>query len=244
MNPHNVSDELLNAFLDNELAASDKSRLFQLFEHDATLKAQACDMHNLKELMQHAYPIADHQPDTAAKHRYGRIPVYSYCLAASLAFLIFGGAVLWMLTTQATVQSYQKIISLVTTLQNTRMHDNPSKIILQIGNSSLVRQKMALDEAENLLQTYQTTGHPLELEIIANGGGLDLLRSRRSHYIDRLEAMQSKYSHLHFYACNLTLKSLQKAGVEVHLLPGTRIAASALSEISKRIREGWDYVRV
>ena len=244
MKDQNISDELLHSFLDNELTESDKSRLFQILEQDDPLKAHVCEMHNLKELLQHAYPVTASpaaQTDKLPRRRFG---LYSYCLAASLAFLVFGSAICWMFTTQNSVASYQKTAFLIKTIQDNNIAADPSKIIVQVSNSNPVRIKMALDEAESLLKSYRENRQPLELEIIANGGGLDLLRADRPAFKSRLTTMQAKYENLHVYACNLSLNALQKTGIDVHLLPETLIATSALGEISKRVKEGWDYVRV
>ncbi|HET9113297.1 MAG TPA: hypothetical protein VFN66_05455 [Burkholderiales bacterium] len=244
MKDQNISDELLHSFIDNELTESDKSRLFQILEQDDQLKARVCEMHNLKELLQHAYPDTSPpaiQTDKPLRRRFG---LYSYCLAASLAFLVLGSAICWTFTTQNSVASYKKTASLIKTIQDNNIAADPSKIIVQVSNSNPVRIKMALDEAENLLKTYRENRQPLELEIIANGGGIDLLRAGRSPYSNRLATMQAKYENLHVYACNLSLTALQKTGIDVRLLPETLIATSALGEISKRVKEGWDYVRV
>lgn len=243
MKNQNISDEELNSFIDNELTASDKNRLFEAFEQNAQIKARACEMHNLKELMQHAYTDTSNNaaPD---KPRRSWFTFTSYCLAASLAFIVVGSAVIWMFTTQNASASYHKVASLIKTIQSDNIAADPSKIIVQVSNSNPIRIKTALDEAENLLKMYQETNQPFELEIIANGGGLDLLRTDRSSFKNRLARMNAKYPNLHIYACSISIEALQKKGVQVKLLPKTLIATSALGEISKRVKEGWDYVRV
>lgn len=244
MENKNVSDELLNAFLDNELAETDRSKLFQAFEQDETLKTRACELHNLKELMQHAYPLGPAEEPRPVKHRHIWRRMYLQGLAASLMLLLFGGSSGWILSADASAKSYPKVTHLINTIQNDNFAEEPDKIIVQVSNSNPVRLKAALDESENLLETYRATKRPLQMEIIANGGGLDLLRAGVSPYEKRLATMRAKYQNLHFYACNLTINSLKKNGVKVRLLPDTGIATSAFDEINNRVRQGWDYVRV
>ncbi len=244
MNNEYISDEELNSFIDNELTASDKNRLFEAFELDERVKTRACEMHNLKELMQHAYRDTSNSAAATGKPQRRWFVFSSYCLAASLAFIVFGSAVFWMFATQHASASYFKVASLIKTIQSDNIAADPSKIIVQVSNSNPIRIKMALDEAENLLKTYQQNRQPFELEIIANGGGLNLLRTDRSPFKNRLARMNARYPNLHIYACSISIEALQKKGVQVKLLPKTLIATSALGEISKRVKEGWDYVRV
>ncbi|MDA8328292.1 MAG: hypothetical protein M0Z83_04890 [Betaproteobacteria bacterium] len=244
MENKNVSDELLNAFIDNELADTDRSKLFHAFEQDETLKTRACELHNLKELIQHAYPASATPVHNPAKQRSIWRRIYLQGLAASLMLLLFGGSSGWILSADATAKSYPKVTHLINTIQSNNIAEEPDKIIVQVSNSNSVRLKAALDESENLLETYRTSKRPLQLEVIANGGGLDLLRAGVSPYENRLATMRAKYQNLHFYACNLTINALQNKGIKVRLLPDTGIATSAFDEINNRVRQGWDYVRV
>jgi hypothetical protein len=40
------------------------------------------------------------------------------------------------------------------------------------------------------------------------------------------------------------VERLREKGIEVRLLPGTRVASSALDQIVTRMGQGWSYVRV
>jgi intracellular sulfur oxidation DsrE/DsrF family protein len=40
------------------------------------------------------------------------------------------------------------------------------------------------------------------------------------------------------------VERLREKGLVVHLLPGTRVASSALEQIVTRMSQGWSYVRV
>lgn len=239
-----ISDEELNAFTDRELAAEEHNAMFDAFEQDASLKERACELHNLKKMIQHAYPTSGKTTKPMQLMPTQWRPIISRCLAASLALLVFGATAGHMIPVDASPHTYPKVTRLIKTIQSNNIGAEPDKIIVQVSNSNPVRLKAALDESENLLNTYQQTQRPLDLEIIANGGGLDLLRKGVSPYETRVMHMQKQYQNLHFYACNISIDNLKKHGVSVNLLPNTGIATSALDEINKRVRQGWDYVRV
>ena len=244
MNRHdNISDELLYAFIDNELEPEDRDRLFSAINQDDALKNRACDVHEMKKMLRHAYELPQTPTNSGVRKLSGRQRFYLQGLAASLALLLFGGASGWMFSSAMASTGLPKVARLIKTIQSDTNVEEPDKIIVQASDANPVRLKAALDETENLLDHYKQAHRPLEMEIIANGGGIDLLRDGISPFERRVNAMQAKYPNLHFYACNETVAALQQTGVVVRLLPNIGLATSALDEINKRVRQGWDYVR-
>ncbi len=238
-----VSDELLNSFVDNELETGEQARLFTSIEQDAALKQRVCDLHGLKKMMQHAYPlppVSMNRPGRRIRPLPGTMTQY---VLGMLVLLLVGGSSGWMLSDANTMNSVSRTSRLLKTIQSGSMAQNPDKIIVQVSNANPIRLKAALDETENLLDTYRRNRQPLEVEILANGNGLDLLRSDVSPFRQRVGLMQARYPNLEFYACNQSIASLQAQGIKVRLLPDIRLAGSALEEINRRVRQGWDYVR-
>ena len=242
MKIHNVSDELLNAFVDNELEPAERDHLFNAIEQDDALKTRACDLNELKKILQHAYTLPAGASPTR-KIRNWRT-AWHQALAASLLLLLFGGTSGWVISANINPPISPKVTHLIKTIQSNNIAEDPDKIIVQVSNANPVRLEAALDETETLLRSYQRKHHPLTMEIIANGGGLDLLRVGISPFAQRVMRMKSEYPNLHFYACSQTVMALRNKGIDVQLLPNTELASSALDEIDKRVRQGWDYVRI
>lgn len=244
INNHTVSDELLNSFVDNELTADEKSELFDGIDRDEALKARVCELRGMKEMVQHAYQQqpAPRKHSTFTKQR--DWAHFTQTLAASLLLLLLGGASGWAFSAKHDATKYHKILSLLQIIQDNDIQKEPGKIIVQVSDANPLRLKTALDETENLLKSYKQANQNLKIEIIANGGGLDLLRADVSPYKTRIGLMQAKYPNLDVVVCNQSINALQKNGVVVQLLPNIRTASSALDEISMRLQQGWDYVRV
>lgn len=236
----NVSDELLNSFVDNELETDEKSEILDTIGRDAALKERVCELRGLKEMVQHAYPAHMRPP---AKKLHPRLP-YIQSLAACLFLLLLGGASGWFISAWSGSKSDSKMLQLLQAMQNNDIANEPDKIIVHVSNSNPVRLKTALDETESLLETYKRANRQLKVEIIANGGGVDLLRSDVSPYGARIGLMKAKYPNLDYLVCSQTVNNLRKKGVIMHLLPHTGMASSAVDEINKRLLQGWDYVRV
>jgi len=236
-----VSDEFLNAFVDNQLESTEKSMAFDAIDKDEALKERVCDLRGLKEMVQHAYhqpPLGQHSP----VRRQRSWPPYSQALAACLMLMI-GAASGWFGHVWSGGDSDREMTRLFQTAQNNDFSDEPRKIIVQVSSSNPTRLKSALDETENLLDSYRKENRHLQIEIIANSSGAALLRSDVSPYVARLGMMKAKYPNLDLVVCSQTLDKLRAQGVNVQLLPQTTIAPSAAQQIKKRLREGWDYVR-
>ena len=232
-----VSDELLNAFVDNELDAEEKSRLLNHMVEDASgqLRERVCQLWQLKELVRSAYP----QPEKALPSRnkrggtaFGR---YSQALAASL-MLTLGTALGWFAHEGGQRTSAGQNLA--------ARQSAEGKVILHLASSDPGKLKAALDEAEELSQRRDRTGSPVQVELVANEGGLTLFRADVSPYARRIESMNKTHENITFIACNNTIGTLRKAGVEVKLLPHVEVSPSVIDEILTRVQHGWTYVRI
>jgi len=243
MKPNNtISDEFLNAFVDDQLVSTEKGQAFDMIEQDASLKERVCDLRGLKEVMQHAYQAPPTLKKSPAKGL-PEWPPFFQALAAGL-LLFIGGASGWFTHAWTSPESDRTMIHMLQASQRNNFGVEPKKIIVHVGTSNPVRLKTALDETENLLHSSQQNHQELEVEIVANGTGIDLLRSGISPYSQRIAQLQEKYPNLALIACSQTLSKLQERGLSVHLLPHTGVAPSAVDQITKRVQQGWDYIKV
>lgn len=239
---NNISDEFLNAFVDNQLEPEEKGHAFDVIGRDEALRASVCELRELKEMVQHAYQHPPVPKQSSGKRL--RSPFQLQSLAACLLLLMVGGISGWFMSDLTGAQPGHEIVHLFQAISRNDTGAEPNKIMVYVGNANPVRLKTALDESESLLETYQRINQKLQVEIIANDSGVDLLRAGVSPYAQRIARMQAKYPNLSLVACTQTLNKLQRRGVAVHLLPNIKSVFSAADEIKKRLEEGWDYVRV
>lgn len=242
LNDNNISDEFLNSFVDNQLDATEKMQAYETIRQDDKLKAQVCELRSLKDLIQQSYAQPPVPKKTAAAHSWPPIR-YLHPLAACLLIFV-GGASGWLTHAWLTGERHHDTVSL---LQDSQQYDaiaQTRKVIFHIGSSDRAKFKAALDETENLLDSYKRANKQLQVEVITNKGGVDLLRMDASTYKQRIALMQAKFPNLHFLACGQTIKKLHGKGKYVQLLPHAEIASSASEQINKRLAEGWDYVKI
>jgi len=116
-------------------------------------------------------------------------------------------------------------------------------ILVHVSSGNRETLATALDEVEDLLRSARSDGREIEVEIVANSTGLDLLRVKASPYLARVGALRREYPNLSFVACHQTIERLREHGVAVELIPGVQVAPSALDQVVKRLQGGWVYIR-
>jgi hypothetical protein len=228
-----VSDELLNAFVDDELDAAEKARLLNRMADNSGLRERVCQLWQIKEQVRSAYPLQG-VPVVERKKRASPLSRASQALAASLV-LSLGAAMGWLAHGEQ---------SSAVGLQLTARQMADGKVILHLASSDPERLKAALDEAEELSQEHDKSGHFVQVELLVNDGGLNLVRADASPYASRIAALTQAHGNLSFLACNNGIEKLRAAGVDVKLLPHVAIAHSALDQIMMRLQQGWTYVPV
>jgi intracellular sulfur oxidation DsrE/DsrF family protein len=245
-NKNDISNELLNAYLDNELDSEERAEIMTALENDSALAGRLCELRNIKELTQFAYSMTHSSQSKGTYRKHGK-QYTSLAIAASL-FLIVGALVGWFahdgMNVNSVVRAGQQQVVSDSFLTSLPLEAESKKVILHVDTGDAERLKAALDSAEDLLVASAANGNPLELEIIANANGLDLLRVDTAFYADRISELSKKYDNLSILACSRTIKRLQDLGVKVQLVPEAGVAPSALDQIVHRLKQGWVYIKV
>jgi intracellular sulfur oxidation DsrE/DsrF family protein len=244
-----ISDEHLNAFVDGQLDADEKSRILGALNADDELSRRACEFRRLRELVQHAYDIP---PPPPRRQRLGsRASGLRQAVAAALLLAVGGGAgwVAGHAQQQSPLNLRAMYLDEEKAFQTAALDQAPvrgeRKIVLHISSDAPDKLETALDTAEQLLATYGQLGQPLELELVANAGGLNLLRADVSPYAERVRELQRQYDNLTFLACRTAMDRLQREKrMSPDLLPEALITPNALDEILTRLQQGWMYISV
>lgn len=249
-----ISDEHLNAFIDNQLDADEKSRILGAIKTDNELSHRACEIKRLRDLMQHAYELPSEKTSTSRPSRAMRGWLQA---TAAGALLVIGGVIGWVSHSQrypaaSDLDVQAMYLDEEKAFQTTRVDQAPTtqgarKILLHVSSADPQKLEQALDTTERLLQTYRARHMPVELELVANAGGLDLLRADISPFADRIEHLQHKYEELTLFACQTAIDRMLKREHMDHappLLPQALITPNALDQILTRLQEGWVYISV
>lgn len=228
-----VRDEaLIHAFLDGQLSHREREAFLRDLEQDPRLQAEYNQLRHLKDLVRHAYDgvEAPARQIVDTNHPRKRLVGFGMAAAMLLALGFTGG---WL--------SHQP--SAPTTMQLAAAnHEQEPRVILHIASADPSKMEETLNNAEEVFRTYRDRG--VQVEVVANSEGLNLLRAGVSPYSERVVEMMATYDNLHFVACNTAIARLQRSGAQVVLIPQTHTAPSAVEHIVQRIREGWTYIKV
>ncbi len=228
-----ISDEELNAFLDEQLDSHERDRVLEAINADTRVNQRINELRLLRDMVQHAYEEPP-QRDRLIRHA-SRTSNSRWAIAAS--FVLSLGVVLGWFGHQGVVAENQLANSSV------NVPAKLSNVILHLSSSNPERISAALDKAEEMLLAYKAQNKDLRLEVIANDGGLNLMRNDISSFQPRIQQLKNKYGNVEFLACAKAIKRLQEKGVDVELLPEVKVAPSALKQIIQRMQEDWRYIK-
>lgn len=208
----------LHAFVDGQLDTADKARLLEETERDPALRAQICELQRLKEYVSVAFESVPAKPPSS------RYPWPRKIWGQGIAALLLLGV--GFLTGYGMKPANGPVVT-----------DEAPHIVLHVNSADSEKLLKALAGAETLAEGAQ-------VEVVANAGGLDLLRSDRSPVVSELRRVMAKYPNIHFVACNVTIDNRRWLGEDPVLIQGIEVAPSAAEHILRRMEEGWSYLRV
>jgi intracellular sulfur oxidation DsrE/DsrF family protein len=122
----------------------------------------------------------------------------------------------------------------------------PHRVAIQIDQSDEKVMNMVLNNAKNVLEHYRAKNEDAEVEIVAYGPGLDMLRDDKSPVKDRIKQMVEVNfpSKIAFSACNNTKQGMEKReGHPIRLIPQATIVPAGVVRLMELQEQGWSYVR-
>ncbi|MHB1214992.1 MAG: hypothetical protein ACYCY9_08415 [Thiobacillus sp.] len=243
MNPV-VSDESLHAFVDGELDVAESETLIARMRDDHELAQRVCALRNLKSMVRLAYA----EPPATGNRKPGAMPRRQFMQRCAFACLVLfaglsGGWALRGLEPQSVAASPAPLAGGFRAVSLTREAD-PNRVLLHLDSAAPDKMQAVLDQAESLLDEAERQGRTMQLEVIANSRGIDLLRAGVSPHAERMAQMKQRHANLRWVACGQSIARFTSAGEKVVLLPTTQTAPTAIGEIITRLQQGWTYVRV
>jgi len=117
------------------------------------------------------------------------------------------------------------------------------RVIIQVTENDPAVMNVALNNAENLVKYFQDKGEKIQIEFVAYGPGLNMMRSDTSPVKDRLTAMAGM-KNITFTGCGNTLSKQSKAeNKEISLVPEAHLVAAGIARVVELEEQGWTYVR-
>ncbi len=117
------------------------------------------------------------------------------------------------------------------------------KVAIHVDQNNPKVMNMALNNAKNVMAFYKAAGDTVQVEIVAYGPGLHMLRADTSPVAQRI-AVMAMNPNMKFSACGNTHRKMsKKAGKSVTLLSEAKMVPSGVVRLIQLQEQGWAYVR-
>ncbi|MEJ2142926.1 MAG: hypothetical protein P8Y24_11330 [Gammaproteobacteria bacterium] len=200
------SDEILNAFIDEQLDHDEREEILSALRYDEALTRRVCDLQKVRGLIQLAYPerLASAYSKNLSSKKMLTLPKG---LAAGILMML-GVLAGWFAHQEAS--NGNSLIEMAKTIRNNSTVDENQewKVMLHVSHDEPRRFDVLLKETEHLLEEYKTKGQALQVEILANGKGINLLKNQESLQAAKLLNLKAKYSNLMVSVCGQMLKRI------------------------------------
>jgi intracellular sulfur oxidation DsrE/DsrF family protein len=118
------------------------------------------------------------------------------------------------------------------------------KVVIHVDENDAKRMNLALNNAENMTKYYRAKGEEVEIEVVAYGPGLHMLREDTSPVKARVVTFAATYENVSFRSCGVTLSKMsKKEGKTPPLLDIAEGVPSGVVHLTERQEEGWSYIR-
>jgi len=235
MNKHDFRIErILHAFVDGELSKLEKSRLLVKMENDDAIRERACELRRTKEWVKFSFEgeTAPTRSLPTNRSRFWNSPVFHAAASLLIAVVAFSAGWVGHTVQQHTPQ----------TLAAGTASDAPHHVILHISDSDETRFSRVLVRARQILDKYQ--GDDVQVEVVANAGGLDFMRAASSRHVDGIKRLIREYDNVRFIACSKGLSKLRESGLDSIVVEGVDTHEPAADHLIHRLTEGWTYIRI
>lgn len=244
-----TADEALHALADNQLSGRERSEVLRRAEESASISDRICEIRNLKELVRNAYD-EDHQ----APPQLWRSPTanrQNRMVVLGLVLFVAVGAVSVMNSHTHDPLPIENVAVEPSFFHMDEINDIASlypagapapRIVIHVTTNDTDRLSRALDSVESLVFSQQASSTKPQIEIVANGEGLNFLRTSSTAFESRVRSLAGN-EYLTFFACKKAVRQLREKGVDVDLMQDINVANTALDRIIQRLQDGWIYVK-
>jgi len=242
--PLPISEEMLNAFIDDELEGNDRDIINKMEATNKDLAKAICDARRLKALVKSARtkePI-----DITYNHLSKKQEYKVYYIAASfiLALSITLFLVINETSTNPSVAS-GKIYNDRNSLLVAASEQANLNLVLHLKSSEPKKTNDLFKILNSALQISHKYKSNLHVEVILSSGGLKLLQKEYSTYSSTISKIGRENPNVTFIACGITLQQLQKnSNKKLHLIKEAMLVSSGQIWAKKRQNKGWSYLLI
>lgn len=125
---------------------------------------------------------------------------------------------------------------------NAKVH----RVSIQVDQNDPALMNLVLNNVSNIVSDYKEKHEDVQVEVVAYGPGLHMLRADTSPVKDRIKQIAeiSFPSQVKFSACNNTKHGMEKAeGHEIGIITQAHLVPSGATRLIELQEQGWSYLR-
>lgn len=235
-NAENFDEQTLGAFVDGQLDEATCGLVLDAMENDPAVRERVYRLRRAKDLMKLGFGDARAPTQTLPRLKTGRWRLGSLGLAASILILV-GGFVGGYLGYFGGKQ-LDRIVHTGTLVT----HPQTDRVLLHISESDPAQFAAVIDYTRKFLEQHKENGG--RVAVVANAGGLDLMRAGVSPFEKQIVALMRDYDNVHFIACASSIRELRRKGVEPVIIEKIDSTLPAMDQIISHVQQGWSYIKV
>lgn len=123
--------------------------------------------------------------------------------------------------------------------------DTPHRLAIQVDQNDPKVMNLALNNAQNAISYYNDHGEKVQVEIVAYGPGLVMLRADTSPVKERIRHLaEDSMPAVHFSACGNTRAAMERReGKPVPIVNDAKVVPSGVIRLMELEEAGWSYLR-
>ena len=120
----------------------------------------------------------------------------------------------------------------------------PHRVAVQVDVNDPAIMNLALNNVSNMAQHYHGIGEKVEIEVVAFGPGLHMLRDDTSPVKARIKSMSESMPQLAFSACGNTRENMTRAeSKDIPLISQAKVVNAGVVRLMELQEQGWSYLR-
>jgi intracellular sulfur oxidation DsrE/DsrF family protein len=120
----------------------------------------------------------------------------------------------------------------------------PHRLAVQVDVNDPAVMNLALNNVSNVAQHYSELGQKVEIELVAFGPGLHMLRDDTSPVKARIKSMSEAVPNLTFAACGNTRENMTRAEAkDIPIVSQAKVVKAGVVRLMELQERGWSYLR-
>src|ERR1700687_748824 len=161
------------------------------------------------------------------------------------SFTVFAGVA--SIALGLTLSTHLSISAQISTPANTTpppTNRHPHRLAVQVNVNDPAVMTLALNNVSNVVQHYDKLGQKVEIEVVAFGPGLHMLRDDTSPVKARIKSMSETMPQLAFSACGNTRENMTRTEAkEIPIVSQAKVVKAGLVRLMELQERGWSYLR-